>query len=60
LKKEFSEPFELTNGKQIQSGIKVGFTLLDEDISDSYQALSNAKAALSRAVKGDQEPSSQD
>jgi len=59
LKKEFSEPFELTNGKQIQSGIKVGFTMLDEDISDSYQALSNAKAALSRAIKSDQEHSPQ-
>lgn len=59
LKKEFSEPFELTNGKQIRSGIKVGFTLLDEDTSDSYQALSNAKAALSRAIKSDQEHSPQ-
>ena len=60
LKKEFSEPFELTNGKQINSGIKVGFTLLDGEISDSYQAISNAKAALSRAIKTSEEHSQQD
>lgn len=60
LKKEFSEPFELTNGKQLTSGIKVGFTLLDEGIADSYQAISNAKAALSKAIKNSQEHSRQD
>lgn len=51
LNKEFGEPFELTNGKQISSSIKVGYTLLDENISDSYEAISNAKAALSKAIK---------
>lgn len=60
LKKEFSEPFELTNGKQINSGIKVGFTLLDGDISDSYQAISNAKAALSKAIKAGQQHTPQE
>lgn len=54
LKKEFSEPFELSNGQYIESGIKVGYTLLDSSLSDSYQAISNAKAALSQAVKGSQ------
>ncbi len=57
LKSEFSEPFQLTNGKEITSGIKVGFTLLDTDISDSYQAMSNAKAALSQAMSEEKEHS---
>ncbi|MDZ7714630.1 MAG: GAF domain-containing protein [Balneolaceae bacterium] len=52
LKQQFSEPFELTNRKQINGNIKVGFTHLDPDISDSYQAVSNAKSALSKAMKG--------
>lgn len=51
LKQEFAEPFELTNGKQIESSIKVGYTLLDAGISDSYQAVSHAKSALSEAMK---------
>lgn len=55
LKKEFSEPFELTNGQQISSGIKVGFTPMDESITDFYQAISNAKTALSKAVKNKKE-----
>lgn len=59
LKKEFSEPFELGNGRQISSGIKVGFTLLDDQIKDFYQAISNAKTALSKAVKSSQEHSQQ-
>ena len=55
LKKEFSEPFELTNGQQINTGIKVGYTILDPGLTDSYQAVSNAKSALSQAMKGTQE-----
>ncbi len=60
LKQEFREPFELTNGKQIESGIKVGYTILDPGISDSYQAISHAKSALSQAMKTSQEHSGQD
>ena len=55
LKKEFREPFQLSNGKEISSGIKVGFTLLGDDLADSYEAISNAKAALSQAMKSRQE-----
>jgi len=60
LKKEFSEPFELTIGRQISSGIKVGFTVLDEQIDDFYQAISNAKTALSKAVKSSREANQQE
>jgi len=55
LKEKFSEPLELSHNKQIKSGIKVGYTLLDHGISDSYQAISNAKKALSQAMKGKQQ-----
>lgn len=57
LKKKFNEPFQLTNGKEITSGIKVGFTLLNEDVEDSYQAMSNAKKALSQAMSSEKEHS---
>lgn len=53
LKKKFSEPFELNNGMHIKTGIKVGFVKLDEGSDDSYQILSNAKSALSQALKSD-------
>lgn len=51
LKKKFNSSFELKNGVQIETGIKVGFAKLDEGYSDSYQVLSNAKTALSQALK---------
>jgi hypothetical protein len=60
LKKEFGKPFELTNGRQISSGIKVGFTSLDDQTEDFYQAISNAKTALSKAVKSGHEHSQQE
>ncbi len=53
LKKKFSESFELKNGIHIETGIKVGFVKLKEDSADSYQLLSNAKSALSQALKSD-------
>ena len=51
LKKKFQDPFELKNGIQIETGIKVGFVRLDEDYDDCYQVISNAKSALSQALK---------
>jgi hypothetical protein len=51
LKKKFSGAFELKNGIHIETGIKVGFAKLDEGYSDCYQVLSNAKSALSQALK---------
>jgi hypothetical protein len=51
LKQQFSEPFKLTNGKQIKSGIKVGFTSIGTEQKDSYEIVSNAKSALSQAMK---------
>jgi len=53
LKKKFSKSFELNNGIHIDTGIKVGFARLNEDYEDSYQVLSNAKSALSQAIKSD-------
>jgi hypothetical protein len=51
LKKKFSDSFQLNNGLEIETGIKVGFVKLDEEDMDSYQVLSNAKSALSQAMK---------
>lgn len=51
LKKKFEQSFELNNGIHIETGIKVGYVKLDEEYSDSYQLLSNAKSALSKALK---------
>jgi len=51
LKKKFSGSFELKNGIHIDTGIKVGFAKLDQDHQDCYQVLSNAKSALSQALK---------
>ena len=51
LKKKFANAFELSNGIHIETGIKVGFVRLDESYDDSYQLLSNAKSALSQALK---------
>lgn len=51
LKKKFSEPYELSNGIYIETGIKAGFTRLDQQYDDCYQILTNAKSALSEAIK---------
>lgn len=53
IKQKFEKPFELSNGVQIETGVKVGFTRLGSDYEDSYQVLSNAKSALSQALKSD-------
>lgn len=51
LKKKFSGSFELTNGMHIETGIKVGFVKMSDEYDDSYQLQSNAKSALSQALK---------
>ena len=51
LKEELKEPFELSNGNQVETGIKVGYTTLNAEHDDAYQVLSEAKAALTRAVR---------
>jgi hypothetical protein len=51
LKKKFAGTFELTNGIHIETGIKAGYVKLDEEYEDCYQVLSNAKSALSQALK---------
>lgn len=55
LKQKFSRPFELSNGSQIETGVKAGFTRLEDDYADSYQVLSNAKSALSQAMNSNRE-----
>jgi hypothetical protein len=55
LKKKLSSSFELKNGIHIETGIKIGFTKLDEDYDDCYQVLKNAKSALSQALKSKNE-----
>lgn len=51
VKKKFSNSFELSNGIHIETGIKVGFVELSEEYDDSYQLVTNAKSALSQALK---------
>jgi transposase len=53
IKKKLSDAFELTNGMHVKTGIKVGFVNVDSEYKDSYQVLSNAKSALSQALKSD-------
>lgn len=55
LKKKFTNPLELVNGTRVETGVKVGFTKLKADHADSYQVLSNAKSALSQALKTNRE-----
>lgn len=51
LKKKFANAFTLSSGEEIETGIKVGFVRLTADYEDSYQLLTNAKSALSQALK---------
>jgi len=55
LKKKFSGSVELSNGIHIETGIKVGYVKLDEEYEDCYEVLSNAKSALSQALKSKNE-----
>lgn len=51
VKEELSGGMELPGGRRISSGIKVGYTGLKPEQEDSYEVLSHAKTALSRALK---------
>ncbi len=53
VKKELADGIELSGGRKISSGIQVGYTRLKSSYEDSYQVLSNAKSALSEAVKSE-------
>ncbi|SMO43525.1 GAF domain-containing protein [Fodinibius sediminis] len=59
LRKKFSNSFELTNGMHIETDITVGSIKLDQESDDSYQVLSKAKSALSRAMKSNKNESLQ-
>lgn len=51
VKKELDGGLELSNGRSVSSGVQVGFTSLKAGQEDSYEVLSHAKAALSKAMK---------
>lgn len=53
IKQKLADSFELTNGTHVETGIKVGFVNLNSEYDDSYQVLTNAKSALSQALKSD-------
>src|SRR5699024_5853407 len=53
LRDKFSNTFELNNGMHINTNISVGAVRLTADHEDSYDALMQAKAALSQAMKSD-------
>ncbi|MDZ7773561.1 MAG: GAF domain-containing protein [Balneolaceae bacterium] len=55
VKKELDGGLELSNGRSFRSGVQVGFTSLKGGQEDSYEVLSHAKTALSRAVKSKEE-----
>ncbi|MDX1638987.1 MAG: GAF domain-containing protein, partial [Balneolaceae bacterium] len=52
LNQRLQKPVELSNGIRIETSIKAGFTRLNEDQEDNYEVLSQAKAALSEAMRG--------
>ncbi|MDR8390546.1 GAF domain-containing protein [Aliifodinibius sp. S!AR15-10] len=51
LNQRLMRPVELTNGVQIETSIKVGFTQLNAQQEDNYEVLRQAKAALSETMK---------
>lgn len=53
VRQKFTNSFELNNGMHIQTNIKIGFTKLGPESKDSYQVLSEAKSALSQAMKSE-------
>jgi hypothetical protein len=53
VRQKFENPFELNNGMHITTNIKVGFTKLQAESKESYQVLSEAKSALSQAMKSE-------
>ncbi|MDZ7771797.1 MAG: GAF domain-containing protein [Balneolaceae bacterium] len=55
VKKKLDEGLELSNGQSVSSGVQVGFTSLKAEQEDSYEVLTHAKTALSRAVSSKDE-----
>ncbi len=55
LSERLYNPIELANGVQIKTSIKIGFTKLKAEQKDNYEVLSQAKTALSEAMKGSSE-----
>ena len=51
LQREFSTPFELLNGKTIQTEVDIGFNKLSAQSGESYEVISNVKRSLSEQVK---------
>ena len=50
ITQQFSRPFEMRNGKQIQSQLRIATTALSAESTDSYQVLSQVKRVLSQKV----------
>lgn len=48
LQQQFEAPFELTNGKEIGTGLHIAFRELQADSGDSYQVISEVKREFSR------------
>lgn len=46
----FQHPFELTNGKQIETGLHISTVQLTDRHEDSYEVVSEAKRSLSQAM----------
>ncbi|MDZ7691224.1 MAG: GAF domain-containing protein [Balneolaceae bacterium] len=55
LKNRLKSPVELTNGVRIETSTKVGFTLLNAEQGDNYEVLTQAKSALTQAMKDREE-----
>jgi len=50
ITQQFSRPFEMRNGKQIQSQLRIATTALSAESTDSYQVLSQVRRVLSQKV----------
>lgn len=48
LRQKFSTPFELSNGKEIRTGLHIGFKELHAESGDSYRVITEVKRAFSR------------
>lgn len=51
----FEEPFQLNETQSLQLDFHIGCITLNDDIPDGYNAIKQAKAALSEAIKNPQE-----
>lgn len=51
LQEQFKTPVELTNGKEIYSGLNIGTIALNEHSKDSYNVISEVRRALSNSIQ---------